>query len=231
MPPDNAATVAVGADLEFPQDGPTSATTITRISPSSFNLAEVGTYLVEFQASVDEAGQLILTLDGVDLAYTVSGRATGTNQIVGMVLVTTTTPNSVLTVRNPAGNSTALTITPNAGGTRAASAHLVIVQLNGSTATSGNPSPVSTTIVTTTPYAVLLTEYYLAINVAGPASVVLPAAPVGTVFVIKDIDGDADTNPITITASTTIDGDASAIINSPHGSLTFIFNGTEWNIV
>jgi hypothetical protein len=129
MPPDNAATVAVGADVEFPQDGPSSATTITRISPSSFNLATVGSYLIQFQVSVTEPGQLILTLNGVDVAYTVSGRATGTSQIVGTVIVTTTAPNSILTVRNPAGNSTALTITPDAGGTRPVSAHLVIVQL------------------------------------------------------------------------------------------------------
>jgi hypothetical protein len=129
MPPDNTATIAVGADVEFPVNGPSSATTITRVSPSSFNLAAVGSYLIQFQVSVSEAGQLILTLNGVDVAYTVSGRATGTDQIVGMVIVTTNTPNSVLTVRNPAGNSTALTITPNAGGTRPVSAHLVIVQL------------------------------------------------------------------------------------------------------
>lgn len=129
MPPDNAATVAVGADVQFPVDGPTSATTITRVSPSSFNLATVGSYLIQFQVSVTEPGQLILTLNGVDVAYTVSGRATGTDQIVGTVIVTTSTPNSVLTVRNPAGNSTALTITPFAGGTRPVSAHLVIVQL------------------------------------------------------------------------------------------------------
>ena len=82
-----------------------------------------------FQVSVDEAGQLLLTLDGVDLPYTVVGRATGTTQIVGMALVETTSINGVLTVRNPAGNSTALTITPLAGGTRPVSAHLVITRL------------------------------------------------------------------------------------------------------
>ena len=235
MPPDNAATIAAGADLLFPQDGPTSSTTITRISPGSFNLAEVGSYLVEFQASVDEAGQLILTLNGTDLAYTVSGRATGTNQIVGMVLVTTTTPNSVLTVRNPAGNATALTITPNAGGTRAVSAHLVIVQLNGSgSAPSGNPSPVTVTIVNSSPYIVLPTDYMLAVtaNAVIPASVVLPASAVGTVFIVKDAAGVANINPITVSAiASTIDGVAGAIINSPYGSLTFIYNGVEWNVV
>jgi hypothetical protein len=82
-----------------------------------------------FQVSITEAGQLILTLNGADLAYTVVGRATGTSQIAGMSLVTTTVINSILTVRNPAGNSTALTITPLAGGTRPVSAHLVITQI------------------------------------------------------------------------------------------------------
>ena len=129
MPPDNAATVAPGTDVSFPEDGPTSGTTITRTGPSSFNLAAIGTYQVLFQVSINEAGQLILTLNGADLAPTVVGRATGTSQIVGVALVQTTVINSILTVRNPAGNSTALTITPLAGGTRPVSAHLVITQL------------------------------------------------------------------------------------------------------
>ncbi|MBC7765069.1 MAG: collagen-like protein [Hyphomonadaceae bacterium] len=96
MPPDNAATVAPGTDVSFPQDGPTSGPTITRTGPSSFNLATIGTYQVLFQVSVSEAGQLILTLNGADLAYTVVGRATGTSQIVGMALVITTSVNSIL---------------------------------------------------------------------------------------------------------------------------------------
>lgn len=129
MPPDNAATVAPGTDVSFPQDGPNSGTTIERTGPSSFNLAEIGTYQILFQVSVDEAGQLILTLNGEDLMYTVSGRATGASQIIGMAIVTTTVINSILTVRNPAGTAAALTITPLAGGTRPVSAHLVIVQL------------------------------------------------------------------------------------------------------
>ena len=130
MPPDNAATVAPGTDVSFPQDAPTSGTVITRTSSSTFNLATTGTYQVMFQVSVSEAGQLILTLNGADLAYTVVGRATGTSEIVGMALVTTTVINSILTVRNPAGNSTALTITPLAGGTRPVSAHLVITKIS-----------------------------------------------------------------------------------------------------
>ncbi|MFO7552742.1 MAG: hypothetical protein R6W80_15155 [Haliea sp.] len=92
-------------------------------------MADIGTYQVMFQVSVSEAGQLILTLNGADLAYTVVGRATGTSQLVGMALVETSAINSILTVRNPAGNSTALTITPLADGTRPVAAQLVITQL------------------------------------------------------------------------------------------------------
>jgi hypothetical protein len=131
MPPDNAATVSPGTDVSFPQDGPTSATDITRTGPSSFNLASIGTYRVSFQVSVTEAGQLILTLNGADLAYTVVGGSTGVTQIVEETIVQSTVINSILTVRNPAGNSTALTITPLAGGTRPVSASLVIERLDG----------------------------------------------------------------------------------------------------
>ena len=130
MPPDNAATVAPGTDVSFPQDGPSDGTGIVRAGDDSFILTQIGTYQVLFQASVTEPGQLILTLNGADLAYTVAGRATGTSQIVGMAIVETTTANSVLTVRNPDGTAEALTLTPLAGGIRPVSAHLVITQLS-----------------------------------------------------------------------------------------------------
>jgi len=129
MPDDNADTVAAGEDVDFPQDGPNSGTGITRAGASSFTLADIGTYQVLFQVSVTEPGQLVLTLNGAELPYTVVGRATGTSQIVGIALVATTTEDSVLTVRNPEGTATALTITPLAGGTEPVSAHLTIVQL------------------------------------------------------------------------------------------------------
>lgn len=97
----------------------------------------------------------------------------------------------------------------------------------------GTPGLVPVTIVAVTPYNALLTDYFIGVDVAAPASVVLPVAPTGTVFIVKDIDGDATTNPITVTAAggVLIDGAASAIINAPYGALQFVFNGTEWNIV
>ncbi|PYZ96929.1 hypothetical protein CR205_14745 [Alteribacter lacisalsi] len=130
MPGDNADTVGAGENVDFPQDGPSGAAGgITRTGADTFNLEAIGAYQVFFQVSVTEAGQLILTLDGNDLAYTVVGRATGTSQIVGLAIVQTVTENSILTVQNPTGNPTALTITPVAGGARSVSAHLVITRL------------------------------------------------------------------------------------------------------
>jgi hypothetical protein len=128
MPGDNTATVAAGSGVEFPQNGSTNGV-ITRLNTTQFLLPTIGTYLIQFQVSVTEPGQLMLTLDGDLIADSVVGRATGTSQIVGQSLVTTTTPNSILEVINPPGNSPALTITPLAGGTHAVSAHLVIIRI------------------------------------------------------------------------------------------------------
>lgn len=129
MAPDNAEPVAAGEDVEFPRNGPNSETGISRITVDSFGLAAVGTYWVQFQVTAAEAGQLILTLNGEDLAYTVAGRDATNSQIIGTALVTTTEANSVLTVRNPEGTAPALTLTPSAGGTRPVSAQLMILQL------------------------------------------------------------------------------------------------------
>jgi hypothetical protein len=133
MGPDNAATVAAGTPVQFPQNGPTSGV-IARISVSEFVLPSIGTYRVSFSVSISEAGQLMLALKAgaglwSELAYTVNGRATGTSQISGEALVTTAVANSTLEVRNPSGNSPAETITPLAGGTHPAVASLVIQQL------------------------------------------------------------------------------------------------------
>ena len=126
MPPDNAATVAVGSDVQFPQNGPSTSTGITRSSASTFVVATPGVYRVSFTVAVSEAGQLVLTLDGVELPYTVTGRATGTSLISLTTLVKTTVADQMLTVRNPIGNPTALTITPRAGGAHPVSATLLI---------------------------------------------------------------------------------------------------------
>lgn len=126
MPDDNASTVAQGAAVEFPEDGPNSADGIVRSSATQFVLPAIGTYQVSYNVPVDEAGQLVIALGGTEIARTVNGRATGTSSISDTRLITTTAINQVLTIQNPAANAAALTITPNAGGAGPASASLIV---------------------------------------------------------------------------------------------------------
>jgi hypothetical protein len=129
MPSDNAVILGAGADIDFPQNGPSGGTNVTRTSTSAVNLAKVGTYSVTFQVSINEPTQLVLTLNGTELAYTTVGRATGTTQLTGTCLIQTSVVNSTLTVRHPAASSNAVTITNMAGGPGPVSAHLVIMQV------------------------------------------------------------------------------------------------------
>jgi len=138
MPGDNAATIAVGAAVQFPQTGVSSGA-ITASSASTFTVADTGVYQVFFVVSVSEAGQLGISLNGTLISGAVFGRAAGTSQITGSALVYATSANSTISIVNPAGNSTALTITPLAGGSTAVSAHLIITKLpaNGAAGAQG----------------------------------------------------------------------------------------------
>lgn len=131
MPGDNTATVAPGTPISFPQNGPTSGTIIrSSTTPTSqFVLPATGTYSITWQVSIAEAGQLVLVVNGVEEARTLVGRATGTTQIIGNTLLTTSTLNTIVSLNNPTGNSFALTVSRIAGGTRAVSASIIIKRL------------------------------------------------------------------------------------------------------
>lgn len=128
MPTDNVATIAAGTPVSFPRTGPTLGTSIVRSTANTFTLVDIGVYMVSFNVSVTEPGQLVIVVNGVEQGYTVVGRATGTSQISEWCLIETIAPNSILSLNNPLGEVTALTITPIAGGTNAVSAHLTIVR-------------------------------------------------------------------------------------------------------
>ena len=128
MPNDNTATIVPGANVDFPNNGPNSGS-ISRIGTSTFNLTNIGTYLIQFQVSIAEPGQLCIKLNAIEQSYSVVGRATGTSQIVGINLITTISNNSIISISNPSSESSALTLTSTAGGTEPVSAHLVILQL------------------------------------------------------------------------------------------------------
>ena len=132
MPVDNSAPIAAGTAVAFPHTAGTSGI-IVPATISSFILPAIGTYLIQFQVSVTSAAQLMLRLNGALVATSVFGRQIGSDQIIGMSLITTTTSNSVIEVINPPGNTPALIITPFAGTgaalTTPVSAHLAIMRI------------------------------------------------------------------------------------------------------
>lgn len=126
-------TIMPNAAVVLPFVGSTTGV-IVPTSSSTFELPAIGSYLVMFQGSFDEGApgnaQLQLRLNGVPLANTVAGRDTGTDQVVGMSVLTTTSVDSILELINPPTATTALTLTPASGSlTHAISTHLVIIRI------------------------------------------------------------------------------------------------------
>lgn len=119
---------------------------------------------------------------------------------------------------------TGITVTPTTG----TGANVVTISTAG-------PDIVAVRIAVATPDTVLVTDEVVSIEVPGPVAVAvnLPAGVTGQVFNIKDGLGLASAaTPITITpAAGTIDGAATAVINTPYGSLTLVYSGVEWKII
>lgn len=103
---------------------------------------------------------------------------------------------------------------------------------SGNQIIGGNPSPVTVTNVTTPTYTALATDYFLCVDTAtDPVTITLPTGILGTVYIIKDCSGDANTNPITIQGTGQLVDGSTATINTPYGGIQVIFNGVDWSIV
>ena len=129
MPSDNPDPIAPGDSVAFPNDAPGIATVVTRQSDTEFVLNAVGTYLVFFSAAVAEAAQLVITLNGAEIPYTVVGRDSLGSQIVGTSIINTTVTDTVLTIDNPTQAAANLTLSDVTGSTLPNSAQLVILRL------------------------------------------------------------------------------------------------------
>ena len=95
----------------------------------------------------------------------------------------------------------------------------------------GNPSPVAVTDVVTATYTALPTDYLLCVLTIAPVVITLPTGTLGKVYIVKDCFGNAQAAPIVVQGTAQNIDIGTATINVNFGSLTFIFNGTEWSIV
>jgi hypothetical protein len=80
-------------------------------------------------------------------------------------------------------------------------------------------------------YVALDTDYFIGVITGDSYNITLPSGPEGRAFIVKDILGEASTNPITITDGGLIDGASSTVINTDFGSLTFVYSNGGWSIV
>ena len=127
-PGDNTTAVTAGNAVEFPTTS-SQSTGITRLSDSTFNLAEAGTYLVAFRVNSTNAGQLQIAVNSNGLANGIFGTSTEGASIDGATVITTTQANSVLSIINPTNSTSPITITQNAGGTNPTISTLTIIKL------------------------------------------------------------------------------------------------------
>lgn len=84
--------------------------------------------------------------------------------------------------------------------------------------------------VSSTPYAALLTDDVIIVNVSGPSVVNMPANPAKwQMWRIIDVSGNASTNPITINGNgKNINGGASVSLSTDYGGLSVIYDGTQF---
>jgi len=88
----------------------------------------------------------------------------------------------------------------------------------------------------TTTYSVTATDYYIGCNTNGGAfTVTLPATSglEGRILCIKDEQGEAGTNTLTLSCSNaeTLDGQTTRVINTNYSSLTMVSDGSNWFII
>ncbi len=140
-----AATIAAGVPINFPNAGPTAGgvainnpgSGVVQTNNTKFTLANIGTYEVKFYVQTTEPGQFEADIGDGTTQSIILGSC-GANQtptagghpITQTFYVTTASTNRVLRIINPAGNPTALTITPtDASVTHANSPTLSIKQI------------------------------------------------------------------------------------------------------
>lgn len=107
------------------------------------------------------------------------------------------------------------------------------VDANGFVTTVAGAEVINVTVVNTTPYPAISTDYFLAVDCSGGIiTVQLPNAPTtGRTFVIKDSTGSSNTNNITLTTVggiVLIDAAATYTINTNYYSLQVVFDGIKY---
>jgi hypothetical protein len=130
---DNPEPIDASGSVNFPSPITNSYGTIKRVnnSKSQFELPANGIFEVSFQVPVQNTGELVVVLNGVEQLMTVVGKP-GSGQLVGISIITTSPGNnSILSINNPhTGENGGLKIDKSTGAlSQPLSCHLIIKQL------------------------------------------------------------------------------------------------------
>lgn len=128
-----SATVAIGAPFPFDTDGPFTAgflhtASATPATSAPITIVAAGTYSVEYTATVAEARQIALYIDGAVVSSTIYGQATGTAVTTGFAIITVAA-GAVLTLRNHLSAAALTLVTPSGGTASNTTNSLKIVRL------------------------------------------------------------------------------------------------------
>jgi len=149
------------------------------------------------------------------------------------------------------GVGSLITLTGNSGGAVSPLVGNINVIGDGTTVNVvGNPATNTLTISTTgtsliatttitsasSPYTVLTTDNFIGANSTGGAiTVLLPNAPaIGSTWIVKDTNGTAVTNNITVTTvggAVLIDGATTFVMNTAYQGIRLVFQGTFYSII
>ncbi len=96
----------------------------------------------------------------------------------------------------------------------------------------GSLADLPVTLIDQSTYSASSDEYFLGVIYDGSCTITLPVGTLGKAFIIKDSVGDATTNNIVVqTTGSTIDGEATYVLDSDWASIGLIYNGIEWNVI
>ena len=96
----------------------------------------------------------------------------------------------------------------------------------------GSLADLPVTLIDQSTYSASSDEYFLGVIYDGTCTITLPTGTLGKAFIVKDSVGDASTNNIIVqTTGSTIDGEATYVLDSDWASIGLIYNGIEWNVI
>jgi hypothetical protein len=99
----NNSQISEGNAIEFPQNGPNNST-ITRVSNSIFKIKDTSLYEIIFQINIRQAGQLIIVMNGFQLAHTLIDQDYS-GQNIGIFIISANSGDE-LSINNPLGAPT-----------------------------------------------------------------------------------------------------------------------------